>query len=117
MHLEKPSTLQTGKIGKATKPLTIRRLGRVAYSQALELQQGLLDGRLRWGVDDTLLLVEHPPVITLGGGAKREHLLIEPSELERRGIEVHEIGRGGDVTFHGPGQLVCYPILDLKPDR
>jgi lipoyl(octanoyl) transferase len=84
----------------------------------LELQRELRRRRIEGELDeDVLLLVEHPPVITLGRGTRPSSLPIAPAELERRGVEVFEIERGGDVTFHGPGQLVGYPILDLRGHR
>lgn len=98
-------------------PLRARWLGRVTYADGLRLQDDAVRERRRERAPDTLLLVEHPPVITLGRGARPEHVLLEPSELAARGIEVHEAGRGGDVTFHGPGQLVGYPILALRGAR
>jgi len=98
-------------------PLRARWLGRVTYADALRLQDATVRERRRDGAPDTLLLLEHPPVITLGRGARPEHVLLAPSELAARGIEVHEAGRGGDVTFHGPGQLVGYPILALRGAR
>ncbi len=88
-------------------------LGRMGYGEALKLQRDRASARIRGEVEDCLLLVEHPPVITLGRGAKSEHLLGEEDLLKAKGIEVWEIERGGDVTFHGPGQLVGYPVLDL----
>lgn len=99
--------------------LDVRRLGIVPYGQALKMQQALVAERQVGGVSDVLLLLEHPPVITLGVGAgrSRANLLVDEMELSRRGIELHEVSRGGNVTYHGPGQLVGYPILNLKPDR
>jgi lipoyl(octanoyl) transferase len=89
------------------------------YAGALELQQSLVRERQAGRATDTLLLLEHPHVITLGAGARHSlaNVLVSPEELEARGVELHEAHRGGDVTYHGPGQLVGYPILDLKPDR
>ncbi len=92
-------------------------LGRVRYADAHAIQRWLVEERLRGNRGDTLLLLEHDPVITLGRGANPRHVL-EPRELlEERGVDVHDTTRGGDVTYHGPGQLVAYPILDLRPDR
>jgi len=99
--------------------LAIRRVGRIGYSDALALQRALVEERRRGAIDDTLLLVEHPHVLTLGvrGDGGRSHILAAPDLLAARGVEVHEAGRGGDITYHGPGQIVGYPIVDLKPDR
>ena len=101
------------------QPLEVRRLGEVPYLDALALQRTLVEERRSERVPDLLLLVQHPPVITLGvkGDGGRTHVVATPAHLDRLGIEVHESGRGGDVTYHGPGQLVVYPILDLRPDR
>lgn len=101
----------------STRPLDVRRLGRVGYGDALEIQAGLVAQRRAGEIPDTLLLLEHPHVITLGSGAHEENVLVSAEERAARGIELFETGRGGDVTYHGPGQLVGYPILDLKPDR
>ena len=94
--------------------LHVLPLGLVEYDQALELQRRLAQMRIRGEVDDLLLLLEHPPVITLGRGGKANHLLAEQGELRQRGIQFVEVERGGDITYHGPGQLVGYPILDLN---
>ena len=99
------------------RALDVRRLGRIAYADALELQAELVALRRAGEIPDTLLLLEHPHVITLGSGSHAENVLVSPEERAERGIELFETGRGGDVTYHGPGQLVGYPILDLKPDR
>jgi lipoate-protein ligase B len=93
--------------------LAIEWLGRVPYVEALELQQQRLTARRRGEVGDALLLLEHPPVITLGRNARREHLLARPAALRAQGIEVHEVSRGGDITYHAPGQLVGYLVVDL----
>jgi lipoyl(octanoyl) transferase len=99
--------------------LEIRQLGIVPYSEALALQRALVEERRADAIDDVLLLVEHPAVLTLGvrGDGGRSHILVTSEALASRGIEVHETGRGGDITYHGPGQIVGYPILNLKPDR
>lgn len=97
--------------------LDARWLGRVPYGEALALQERLVVDRRDGKVGDTLLLLEHPHVITLGTSSRPEHVLADADERAARSIELFETGRGGDVTYHGPGQLVGYPILDLKPDR
>jgi lipoyl(octanoyl) transferase len=99
------------------RPLTVRRLGRIRYGQGLDLQAALVAERQAGTIPDTLLLLEHEPVFTLGRNAKEENVLFPAEALRARGFDVYETGRGGDVTYHGPGQLVGYPILDLSPDR
>ncbi|MEM9693286.1 MAG: lipoyl(octanoyl) transferase LipB [Myxococcota bacterium] len=92
-------------------------LGRRAYGPVLDLQLAMRERRRRGQGRDTVLLVEHEPVITMGSSAALAHVLADEAQRERAGIELFKVGRGGDVTYHGPGQLVGYPILDLKPDR
>jgi lipoyl(octanoyl) transferase len=97
----------------------VRRLGRLGYAEGVELQKTLVQQRVAGEIEDTLLLLEHPPVITLGVKTRGNlaNVRADADALAAQGVEVHETGRGGDVTFHGPGQLVGYPIIDLKPDR
>ena len=89
-------------------------LGRVAYDEGLKLQAEIAAVRLEGRVENVLLLLEHPPVLTLGRNARRENVLASDEMLAKRGVTLHEINRGGDVTYHGPGQLVGYPIFDLR---
>ena len=99
-------------------PLRLIDLGRRRYGEVLELQRDLCRRRVAGEItDDILLLVEHGPVVTLGRGTRPSSLILPPAELEARGLEVFEVERGGDVTYHGPGQLVGYPILDLNTHR
>jgi lipoyl(octanoyl) transferase len=102
-----------------TRPIDVRRLGVVPYDEGVAVQQQFVDARRAGAVPDQLLLLQHPPVITLGVKARndRSHVLATPELLAEQGVAVFESGRGGDVTYHGPGQLVGYPILDLRPDR
>ncbi len=99
------------------KALHVRRLGLVEYADGLAAQKLLVEARARGLIPDTLLIIEHPRVITLGRGAKAANILAPREELRRQGFEIWATDRGGDVTYHGPGQIVGYPILDLKPDR
>jgi lipoyl(octanoyl) transferase len=89
----------------------------VPYAEALRLQEACVAERTREACADTLLLLEHPPVVTVGRSGNPAHVLLDRDELARRGVELHEAGRGGDVTYHGPGQLVGYPVLRLAPAR
>jgi lipoyl(octanoyl) transferase len=100
-------------------PLEVRHLGIVPYAEAVEIQRELVEERRAERVPDLLLLLEHPHVITMGvkRDAARSHLVASPQLLAERNVELHESGRGGDITYHGPGQLVGYPILNLRPDR
>ena len=99
------------------RTLQVRRLGRIDYGAGLRLQEELVGQRRLGEIPDQLLLLEHPHVITLGTSAHRDNVLLDENERQLLGIDLYETGRGGDVTYHGPGQLVGYPILDLKPDR
>jgi lipoyl(octanoyl) transferase len=96
--------------------INLLTLGRVSYVEALAIQQQVIAARKQNLVGDTLLLLEHPPVLTLGRNAHRSNVLVSDDLLAQRGVEVHEINRGGDVTYHGPGQLIGYPIVDLRGD-
>lgn len=97
------------------RELLVCDLGTRAYAEVLELQRAVARARISGAIDqDVLILVEHPPVVTLGRSSKANHLLASPALLAARGVELFEVERGGDVTFHGPGQLVGYPIFDLK---
>ncbi len=101
-----------------SRPLQVRRLGLVPYADGLELQRQLVEERKADRIPDTLLLLQHPHVLTIGVKKDgRSHILASPERLSALGVEVFETGRGGDVTYHGPGQLVGYPIVDLNPDR
>ena len=101
------------------RTIEVHRLGTITYADGLEIQKTLVEQRKAGAIPDQLLLLEHPPVITLGVKARndRSHIVASSVALEAEGVDVFETSRGGDVTYHGPGQLVGYPILDLKPDR
>ncbi len=96
------------------RDLAVRDLGRMPFDEAYALQQELVSQRKQGAIPDQLLIVEHPHVITLGRNARGENVLASPELLERAGIALHHADRGGDVTYHGPGQVVGYPILDLR---
>ncbi len=98
-------------------PVQWHRLGRVEYRDGLELQRQFQEARRANEVPDTLLLLEHPPVLTLGRGARDDNILTPKAQLDALGVEVFETDRGGDVTYHGPGQIVGYPLLHLGPGR
>lgn len=101
----------------ATRPCEMLDLGRTGYRRAWDIQLDLVRARKAGSVCDQLVFVEHPPTITLGRNADSAHVLADPAHLARVGIAVEQTDRGGDVTYHGPGQVVAYPILDLKEWR
>ena len=115
----RPGAPKLGASEGGGRTFEVRRLGLVPYSEALRLQRELVEERRAGRVPDLLILLQHPPVITLGvkGDGGRSNVLATSARLAELGIDVSETGRGGDVTYHGPGQIVGYPILDLKPDR
>jgi lipoate-protein ligase B len=86
----------------------------IEYAQCLDIQKRIVRRKILGGSQDVLLILEHPPTVTLGVRGKASDLLISPEEMSRRGVAVHHVDRGGEATFHGPGQIVCYPIVDLK---
>ncbi len=90
------------------------QLGRISYAEGLRIQAEVVAARKSHQIGDTLILLEHPPVLTLGRNATRANILLTDEALAAKGVEIHEINRGGDVTYHGPGQLVGYPIFDLR---
>ena len=92
----------------------LQDFGRIGYQEAFDLQRELVDRRKRGLIPDQFLIVEHPHVVTMGRNGKDANLLASPEVLERAGIEFHPTDRGGDVTYHGPGQIVGYPIIDLR---
>ncbi len=94
--------------------INLLHLGRVPYTEAMAIQQQVVAARKQELIDDTLLLLEHPPVLTLGRNAHRCNVLVNDELLARRGVELHEVNRGGDVTYHGPGQLIGYPFPEKK---
>jgi len=106
-----------GESAPRRRRVEVFRLGEVPYEPTHELQQRLVDEVTAGSRPDTLLVLEHPRTITLGRSASEANILFSEAELSAKGYQVHDIGRGGDVTYHGPGQLVAYPIFDLKPDR
>jgi lipoyl(octanoyl) transferase len=111
------ATSESRVTAERSRLLEVQRLGRIPYAEGLELQARLVAERQAGHRPDTLLLLEHDPVFTLGRNARIENMLLSAEGLRARGFEVFETGRGGDVTYHGPGQVVGYPILELSPDR
>jgi lipoyl(octanoyl) transferase len=94
--------------------LQVAKLGRVEYGEALELQENIMVLRQNGLIGDTLLLLEHPPVLTIGRRGTASNILVPIEQLKNSGVGIHEVSRGGDVTYHGPGQIVGYPIMDLN---
>jgi len=99
------------------RPLLVRHLGRLPYAEGLQIQELLVAERQAGRIIDVLLMLEHDPVFTMGRNARAENVLVSADALRERGFEIFETGRGGDVTYHGPGQVVGYPILELPADR
>jgi lipoyl(octanoyl) transferase len=99
------------------RPLLVRHLGRLPYAEGLQIQELLVAERQAGRIIDVLLMLEHEPVFTMGRNARAENVLVSADALRERGFEIFETGRGGDVTYHGPGQVVGYPILELPADR
>ena len=119
IHSRNPDGIRTRQPspGIVPPPLEVIRLGRIRYGAAMKRMEARVKARRAGEVPDALFLLEHEPVLTLGRRAKRENILATPDRLQSLGVEVFETGRGGDVTYHGPGQIVGYPVLDLAPDR
>lgn len=110
---EQPSS----RHGSVVRSLEVIRLGRIRYGDAMALMEARVADRTAGRCGDTLFLLEHEPVLTLGRRADQNNIVVPRELLAAQGVEVHETGRGGDVTYHGPGQIVGYPVLDLSPDR
>ncbi|MBV9401225.1 MAG: lipoyl(octanoyl) transferase LipB [Bryobacterales bacterium] len=112
------SAIQVGGLkpaaGSSLPYIELHDLGRIRYAEAFEIQRDLVERRKRGEIPDQFLIVEHPPVVTMGRNGHNENLLAAPELLARAGIEFHQTDRGGDVTYHGPGQVVGYPIFDLR---
>ena len=100
--------------GTGLQPVRLLDLGRIGYASALDLQHDLVERRKRGEIPDQLLILEHPHVVTMGRNGHMKNVLASPEILERAGIELHSTDRGGDVTYHGPGQIIGYPIFDLR---
>jgi len=109
-----PEVAEARGQGPAASVFELRDLGRMGYAEAFDVQRSMVEQRKRGEIPDQLLIVEHPPVITMGRNARDENVLAGAELLSRAGIELHHTDRGGDVTYHGPGQVVGYPILDLR---
>jgi lipoyl(octanoyl) transferase len=105
--------ISAARAARATEGLVVERPGRVPYARAWERQEALREARIAGEIPDTVLLLEHPDVVTLGRGADESNLVLDERALREAGYELYRVNRGGDVTWHGPGQLVGYPILDL----
>jgi len=112
--LELEARSQEPEVRIAAPICELRDLGRVGYADAFALQRTLVERRKRGEIPDQLVIVEHPHVVTMGRNGSDENLLAPPEMLARAGIEFHRTDRGGDVTYHGPGQIVGYPIIDLR---